>query len=130
MVPLDVTHQALMNQPLLDSWDRENNEAAQLLYALFSEHRPKEVERFGDPALNLQPLHDSHALTLLLRPDLYAGHWMQLSISIQDDERRGRCEAVLDTVSEGALGGVFVMIQVNAAGFLNDFSDTVKQFEL
>ena len=111
MIGLDVTHQALATPErtrIIDAIDRPAAATVSRMLAL-------DLERREGGA----PLHDPCVIAYLLRPDLFRGEAMNVTIETMDAERLGQ------TVVRGA-GGINVLNGIDHDGFFDLLTERLE----
>lgn len=81
-VPLDVTHKILTSEARLKQIEALNNQAGKLVGDILNEYVKADMLQYGLPG---GPVHDASVIAYLLKPQLFSGKQVNLSI----DSREG-----------------------------------------
>ena len=80
MMPLDVTHRALMQRKWLEELRDMGSPVGDAAYGMMSFYERFDVEKYGS---NGGPLHDPTVIAYLLKPELFKGRDVNVEIEIQ-----------------------------------------------
>ena len=80
MMPLDVTHRALMQREWLEELREMGSPVGDAAYGMMSFYERFDVEKYGS---NGGPLHDPTVIAYLLKPELFKGRDVNVEIEIQ-----------------------------------------------
>ena len=112
MIGLDVTHQAIATPERTRAIDAIDRPAAATVARMLA----LDLERREGGA----PLHDPCVIAYLMRPDLFAGEAMNVTIETMDAERLGQ------TVLRGA-GRINVLMDIDADGFFDLLTERLER---
>ena len=77
VMPLDVTHKALMQREWLEKLKTLNTPVGQAAYGMLSFYERHDVEKYGTTG---GPLHDPTVIAYLLRPELFEGKFVNVEV--------------------------------------------------
>jgi purine nucleosidase len=77
MAPLDLTHQMLATPERLEAWRKLGNKAGAAAYGMVSFFERYDLAKYGWPG---GPLHDPCVIAYLLKPELFSGKTVNVSI--------------------------------------------------
>ena len=113
MIPLDVTHRALATDARLDAIAAIGNQASKAVSAMlnFSERFDRAKYGWGGA-----PVHDPNVIAYLLRPDLYTGRQINVTVEINSELTMGMTVADFWQITKRPRN-VFYVRDVAAQGF-------------
>ena len=82
MMPLDVTHRALMQREWLEQLRGMGSPVGDAAYGMMSFYERFDVEKYGS---NGGPLHDPTVIAYLLKPEFFGGRNVNVEIEIQSE---------------------------------------------
>ena len=86
MIPLDLTHQTLTSDAIIESFRAMPNETGPASAGLLDFFERFDVEKYGSEG---GPLHDPNVIAFLLQPALYGGRQINVEIETGSDLTRG-----------------------------------------
>ena len=86
MIPLDLTHQTLTSDAIIESFRAMPNETGPASAGLLDFFERFDVEKYGSEG---GPLHDPNVIAFLLQPTLYGGRQINVEIETGSDLTRG-----------------------------------------
>lgn len=86
-VPLDVTHKILTSESRLSQIAALGNRAGRLVGAILDEYVKADMQHYGLPG---GPVHDASVIAWLLRPQLFSGREVHLSIDTREGPSFGQ----------------------------------------
>ncbi|MBD3677655.1 MAG: nucleoside hydrolase [Rhodobacteraceae bacterium] len=113
VMPLDVTHKALINPPRLEAIRAIGTPLSQAVGGWMDFYERFDVEKYGGAG---GPLHDPTVIAYLLRPDLFSGKHINVEIETASDLTRGMTVADWWRVTDRKANATFVG-DLNAEGF-------------
>lgn len=113
VLPLDVTHKALVTQSRLDAFANLGTKVGQTVAAWTSFFERFDKNKYGSEGA---PLHDPCVIAYLLAPELFSGRFVNVEIETQSDLTRGMTVADWWSVSGRAPNATFIG-DVDADGF-------------
>lgn len=123
MIPLDVTHQVLSTPPRLAALQALRNRCGPAVAALLTSFEEARASRFGERG---KALHDPCVIAYLLRPDLFCGREVNVTIEAQSPLTLGM--TVVDWWGvTGRRPNVRFMNTVDAQGFYDLLTEKLAQ---
>lgn len=113
VMPLDVTHKALVTAPRNDAFRALGNDAGRIVAEWTDFFERFDKEKYGSAGA---PLHDPTVIAYLIRPDLFTGRHINVEIETQSDLTRGMTVADWWRVTDRAPNALF-MGDLDADGF-------------
>lgn len=113
MMPLDVTHKALVTKPRNDAFRGLGTPAAQAVAEMTDFFERFDKEKYGSLGA---PLHDPCVIAYLIRPDLFTGRFINVEIETQSSLTLGMTVADWWRVSGREPNALFIG-DVDADGF-------------
>lgn len=121
VLPLDVTHKVLSTRSRIKRLERLGNRAGKLIAAILLSYTQGEGETF-----EAAPLHDPCVIAYLLKPSLFSGRRVNVTIETRSDLTLG--ETVVDwrEVTQRPANALWID-QVDADGFYSLLIETVSR---
>ncbi|MEO1398269.1 MAG: nucleoside hydrolase, partial [Pseudomonadota bacterium] len=113
MMPLDVTHKALITGPWLDAVKAVETSVMQTMAAWLNFYERFDVEKYGGAG---GPLHDPCVIAWLLQPELFSGRRINVEIETSSALTRGMTVADWWGVTDRPANALFIG-DVNASAF-------------
>jgi len=113
MIPLDVTHGVLSTRPRLDRILALGNRAGDAVNAMLSFSERFDLGKYGEAGA---PLHDPCVIAWLLKPDLFEGRQINVSVETQSELTRGLTVADWWRITDRPRN-VFYLRRADADGF-------------
>ena len=113
VMPLDVTHKALVTKPRNDAFRAIGNTAGTAVAAMTDFFERFDLEKYGSDGA---PLHDPCVTAYLIQPGLFSGRKINVEIETQSDLTRGMTVADWWNVTDRPANATF-MGDVDADGF-------------
>src|SRR5579871_6224723 len=113
MIPLDVTHGVLSTRPRLDRILALGNRAGDAVNAMLSFSERFDLGKYGEAGA---PLHDPCVIAWLLKPDLFEGRQINVSVETQSELTRGLTVADWWRITDRPRN-VFYLRRADANGF-------------
>ena len=88
ILPLDVTHKAVITNPRMDALRRQNNANGPRLAGILQSYERYDVQKFG---MEGGPLHDPCAITCAVFPELFQGRECHVDVETQSELTMGAC---------------------------------------
>jgi purine nucleosidase len=89
-VPLDVTHKILTSELRLKQIEALNNQAGKLVGDILNEYVKADMVQYGLPG---GPIHDASVIAYLLKPELFSGKQVNLTIDTREGATFGQTVA-------------------------------------
>ncbi|WP_297836284.1 nucleoside hydrolase [Pseudomonas sp.] len=89
-VPLDVTHKILTSELRLKQIEALNNQAGKLVGDILNEYVKADMVQYGLPG---GPVHDASVIAYLLKPELFSGKQVNLTIDTREGPTFGQTVA-------------------------------------
>lgn len=89
-VPLDVTHKILTSELRLKQIEGLNNQAGKLVGDILNEYVKADMVQYGLPG---GPVHDASVIAYLLKPELFSGKQVNLTIDTREGPTFGQTVA-------------------------------------
>jgi purine nucleosidase len=115
VMPLDVTHKALVTAPRVEAFRTLGNRVGELVAAWTDFFERFDKEKYGSPGA---PLHDPCTIAYLLEPQLFTGRHVNVEIEVHSDLTRGMTVADWWRVTDRTANAMF-MGDVDADGFFD-----------
>ena len=115
VMPLDVTHKALVTAPRVEAFRTLGNRVGELVAAWTDFFERFDKEKYGSPGA---PLHDPCTIAYLLEPQLFTGRHVNVEIEVHSDLTRGMTVADWWRVTDRTANAMF-MGDVDADGFFH-----------
>ena len=113
MMPLDVTHKALMQRKWLEDLRDLGSAVGDVAYGMMSFYERFDLEKYGS---NGGPLHDPTVIAYLLQPELFEGRYVNVEIEIHSELTMGMTVVDWWDVTDRKPNVTFNN-QINADGF-------------
>jgi len=113
MMPLDVTHKALMQRKWLEDLRDLGSEVGDAAYGMMSFYERFDLEKYGSSG---GPLHDPTVIAYLLQPELFEGRYVNVEIEIHSELTMGMTVVDWWDVTDRKPNVTFNN-QINADGF-------------
>lgn len=113
MIPLDLTHQTLTSDAIIESFRSMPNKTGPATAGLLDFFERFDVEKYGSQG---GPLHDPNVIAFLLQPALYRGRLINVEIETQSELTRGMTVADWWRVT-GRDANVLYLKDVDVAGY-------------
>jgi purine nucleosidase len=113
MMPLDVTHKALMQRKWLEDLRDLGSAVGDAAYGMMSFYERFDLEKYGSSG---GPLHDPTVITYLLQPELFEGRYVNVEIEIHSELTMGMTVVDWWDVTDRKPNVTFNN-QINADGF-------------
>ncbi len=124
VIPLDVTHKALMRREWIDSIGALGSDVGDACASMLDFYQRFDVEKYGSEG---GPLHDPNVIAYLLAPDLYQGREVNVEIEIHSERTMG--QTVVDYWGVTGLEPNCRWIdQVDSEGFYSLLSDLLGRY--
>ena len=115
MLPLDLTHQALMQREWLSKIKALNTPVGDAAFGMLSFYERHDLEKYGSTG---GPLHDPTVIAYLLRPDLFEGKFVNVEIEIHSELTLGMSVVDWWRVTDRK-PNVNYLRRIDAEGFFN-----------
>ncbi len=115
MMPLDVTHKALVTRPRLNAFAALGTRTGTFTAEMLDFFERFDIEKYGSEG---GPLHDPTVIAYLLAPELFSGRLVNVEIETQSDLTRGMTVADWWGVTTRAPNAMFIG-DVDADGFFS-----------
>lgn len=115
MMPLDVTHKALITRPRIDALLALNSRVGQFAAEMLDFFERFDMEKYGSEG---GPLHDPCVIAYLIQPDLFSGRQINVEIETQSDLTLGMTVADWWRVTDRPQNALFIG-DVDADGFFS-----------
>jgi inosine-uridine nucleoside N-ribohydrolase len=113
VMPLDVTHKALVTRPRLDAFAALGTRTGRFTAEMLDFFERFDVEKYGSEG---GPLHDPTTIAYLLAPALFSGRDINVEIETQSDLTRGMTVADWWGVTSRPANATFIG-EIDATGF-------------
>ncbi len=113
MMPLDVTHKALMQRKWLEDLRDLGSAVGDVAYGMMSFYERFDLEKYGSSG---GPLHDPTVIAYLLQPELFEGRYVNVEIEIHSELTMGMTVVDWWDVTDRKPNVTFNN-QINADGF-------------
>jgi purine nucleosidase len=113
MMPLDVTHKALMQRKWLEDLRDLGSAVGDAAYGMMSFYERFDLEKYGSSG---GPLHDPTVIAYLLQPELFEGRYVNVEIEIHSELTMGMTVVDWWDVTDRKPNVTFNN-QINADGF-------------
>ena len=113
VMPLDVTHKALVTKPRLEAFAALGTRVGEVVASWTRFFERFDVEKYGSEGA---PLHDPTVIAWLLRPELFSGRHINVEIETVSELTRGMTVADWWGVTDRAPNATF-MGDIDAEGF-------------
>ncbi len=123
ILPLDVTHKALITRDWLDRIEALGTPVSKVVCAWLDFYERFDVEKYGGAG---GPLHDPCVIAWLLRPELFSGRRINVEIECQSDLTRGMTVADWWGVTDRAANALFIG-DIDADGFFDLLAERVAR---
>jgi len=123
MLPLDVTHRALMQRKWLYDLRDLGTPVGDAAYGMLSYYERFDINKYGS---NGGPLHDPTVIAYLLQPDLFEGRHVNVEIEIKSELTMGMTVVDWWKVTNRTPNAIFIN-KVNANGFFQLILDRLSQ---
>ena len=123
VLPLDVTHKALITPARLDAIAAIGTPVARAVAGWLDFYERFDVEKYGGQG---GPLHDPCVIAYLLAPDLFSGRHVNVEIETQSDLTRGMTVADWWGVTDRKKNATFIG-HVDAEGFFALLTDRLAR---
>jgi len=123
VVPLDVTHRALVTKPRNDAFRTLGTPVGIAVAQMTDFFERFDREKYGSPGA---PLHDPCVTAYLIRPDLFAGRHINVEIETASDLTRGMTVADWWGVTDRAPNATFLG-SIDADGFFALLTDRLAR---
>ncbi|WP_256737645.1 nucleoside hydrolase [Pseudomonas sp. dw_358] len=122
-VPLDVTHKVLTSEARLAQIAALGNRAGQLVHGILDEYVKADMLHYGLPG---GPVHDASVIAWLLRPRLFSGREVHLSIDTREGPTFG--QTIADWYGKTGLPSRVLWLQDgDAQGFFDLLSERLAR---
>ena len=122
MMPLDVTHKALMKRKWLEGLKDIGSAVGDAAYGMMSFYERFDLEKYGS---NGGPLHDPTVISYLLKPELFEGRNVNVEIEIHSELTMGMTVVDWWNVTDRQ-PNVTYNNQINADGFFQLILDRLS----
>ena len=119
ILPLDATHQVISTPERLQRLRVTDRRCATTVASLLGFSETFDIGKYGSPGA---PLHDPNVIAYLLRPDLYGGRHVNVSIECASPLTLGMTVTDWWRVTDRAPNATYIR-QVDASGFYDLLSD-------
>ncbi len=123
IMPLDVTHKALVTRPRVEAFRTMGTELGCAIASWTDFYERFDREKYG---LEGAPLHDPTVIAYLLNPDLFAGRRVNVEIEVQSDLTRGMTVADWWGVTDRRPNALFVG-DLDADGFFTLLNERISR---
>ncbi len=123
VMPLDVTHKALVTKPRNDAFRAIGNAAGTAVAAMTDFFERFDLEKYGS---NGAPLHDPCVTAYLIQPDLFTGRLINVEIETTSNLTRGMSVADWWNVTDRPANATF-MGDIDADGFFSLLTDRLAR---
>lgn len=123
MLPLDVSHKALTTRPRIERFRALGNRCGRATAEMLDFFERHDVEKYGSAG---GPLHDPCVIAYLLRPDLFAGRNVNVSIETQSQLTLGMTVADWWRVTDRPANATF-MNSIDADGFYDLLTERIAR---
>ena len=115
MLPLDVTHKALMQRKWLEDLKALGTPVSDAAYGMMSFYERFDLEKYGSSG---GPLHDPTVIAYLLQPELFEGKFVNVEIEISSELTMGMTVVDWWDVTDRKPNVTYIN-QINAEGFFS-----------
>ena len=115
MLPLDVTHKALMQRKWLEDLKALGTPVGDAAYGMMSFYERFDLEKYGSSG---GPLHDPTVIAYLLQPELFEGKFVNVEIEISSELTMGMTVVDWWDVTDRKPNVTYIN-QINAEGFFS-----------
>ncbi|MCS5554108.1 MAG: nucleoside hydrolase [SAR324 cluster bacterium] len=122
MMPLDVTHKALMQRKWLEGLRDLGSAVGDAAYGMMSFYERFDLEKYGSSG---GPLHDPTVIAYLLKPELFEGRYVNVEIEIHSELTMGMTVVDWWNVTDRQ-PNVTYNNQINADGFFQLILDRLS----
>ena len=123
VLPLDVTHKALVTAPRVEAFRALGNQVGEMVAAWTDFFERFDKEKYGSPGA---PLHDPCTIAYLLEPALFTGRHINVEIEVHSELTRGMTVADWWRVTDREANAMF-MGNVDADGFFRLLTDRLAR---
>jgi inosine-uridine nucleoside N-ribohydrolase len=123
MVPLDVTHKALVTATETDRFAKLGNLCGAAVAGMIGFYERYDIEKLGSPGA---PIHDPNVIAYLLKPELYTGRHCHVEVATDDGPSLGATHVDWWGVTENEPNAL-VLQEVDSAGFFDLLIDGVAR---
>ncbi|MFT4783253.1 MAG: purine nucleosidase [Paracoccaceae bacterium] len=123
VLPLDVTHKALITQPRVDTFAALGTKVGEAVASWTNFFERYDKEKYGSTGA---PLHDPCVIAYLLRPDLFSGRLINVEIEVNSPLTRGMTVADWWRVTGRPANALFLG-DVDAGGFFDLLTDRLAR---
>ena len=124
VLPLDVTHKALVTVARNDAFRFVGNEQGRIVAEWTDFYERFDRKKYGSAGA---PLHDPCVIAYLIKPDLFSGRHINVEIETQSALTRGMTVADWWYVTERPLNAMF-MGDIDADGFFTLLTERIGRF--
>lgn len=124
VVPLDVTHKALVTAPRVAAFRALGNRVGEMVASWTDFFERFDKEKYGSEGA---PLHDPCTIAYLLQPDLFNGRKINVEIETGSELTRGMTVADWWRVTDRAANALFLG-DVDSEGFFQLLTDRLARF--
>ncbi len=122
MMPLDVTHRALMQREWLEELREMGSPVGDAAYGMMSFYERFDIEKYGS---NGGPLHDPTVIAYLLKPELFGGRKVNVEIEIQSELSLGMTIVDWWNVTDRKPNVTYIN-KINSSGFFQLILDRLS----
>lgn len=123
MLPLDVTHKALMQRKWLYDLRDLGTPVGDAAYGMLSYYERFDINKYGS---NGGPLHDPTVIAYLLQPDLFEGRHVNVEIEITSELTMGMTIVDWWKITNRTPNAIFIN-KINANGFFKLILERLSQ---
>ncbi len=123
MIPLDVTHRALATKPRLDAIAAIGNRSGNAVSAMLNFSERFDLAKYGWGGA---PVHDPNVIAYLLKPELYTGRQINVTVELASELTLGMTVADYWQITKRPRN-VFYVRDVDAQGFYDLLTDRLAR---
>ncbi len=123
VMPLDVTHKALVTAPRVDAFRKMGTRVGEMVAAWTDFFERFDKAKYGSKGA---PLHDPCTVAYLLQPELFSGRTINVEIEVKSPLTRGMTVADWWYVTDRDANALF-MGDVDADGFFNLLTERIAR---
>ncbi len=123
-LPLDVTHKALMPKEWIESLSKLGSDVGDATSQMLDFYQRYDVEKYGSAG---GPLHDPNVIAYVLRPELYQGRHVNVTIEIASELTMGQTVVDYWRVTDRPPNCLWID-SVDAAGFFGLLTELLGRY--
>jgi len=124
MLPLDITHKLLTSKTRLEKIRAVGNKQAEAVYSMLAFTEEYDMKRYG---MDGGPVHDPSVLAFMLKPELFEGKDVYVTMDLNGEYTRGR--TVIDWFDlTNTTPNIYVIRDGDVDGFFDLIIDCLKRY--